>query len=368
MRPASAVRHLAALLSAALLALAGVALSASTAHADDTVGIGIAPADAHGKSDGRTRFSYKADPGQSITDHVRVTNAGNASLKVTVFAADAYNADNGDFALRDTKEKPTDAASWVRFDGKQRLTMTLRKGQSRLIPFTVTVPADARPGDHPAGVLAAATTTGQLTVERRIANRMYVRVSGDLQPVLTISSISGAYGSGLNPADGSVTVSATVTNSGNVALEGVVTLSGSTWFGTGTGQTVRSDLAEILPGNTTTVSYQLTGVPQVGYVVTTMLLQSGISGDAPDPGPLPVITRDVFVLALPWLVLALVALGLGGWFILRRRRRRDYERAREWAAFTEDEARRAARDLETAAGAPRPAGTGPDSGRTEASE
>lgn len=361
MRTASVVRRLAALLSTALLAFGGAVASTAPAQADGTVGIAIAPADAHGKPDGRTRFSYKADPGQTVTDHVKVSNAGSTPLKITVFAADAYNDDKGDYALRDTKEKAKDAASWVTFDGKPRLTVTLAKGQSRVVPFTVTIPKNARPGDHPAGVLASATSTGQVTVERRVANRMYVRVSGDLQPVLTISSISGSYHSGLNPADGSVTVSATVTNNGNVALEGVVTLSGSTWFGIGTGQTVRSDLPEILPGNTTTVSYQLKGVPQVGYAVTTMLLQSGISGDAPDPGPLPVITRDVFVLALPWLVLAVLTLGVGGWFFLRWRRRRDEQRAREWAAYAAEEAPRTASgrdDATAAAGTLGPGGTG----------
>ena len=80
-------------------------------------------------------------------------------------------------------------------------------------------------------MLAAATSAGQVKVDRRIANRMYVRVSGDLQPLLTISSFSGTYHSGLNPFDGSITVAATITNSGNVALEGSSTLSTTTWFG-----------------------------------------------------------------------------------------------------------------------------------------
>lgn len=355
------------LLAIALLSVCGLAAAPSTAHADSTVGIAIAPVDAHGNSDGRSRFSYTVDPGQKVTDHVKVTNAGTSKLKVTVFAADAYNADNGDFALRPSDDKATGAGSWTTFDGKPRLTITLPRGQSRVIPFTVSVPANATPGDHPAGVLAAATTTGQVTVERRIADRMYVRVSGDLQPMLTISSISGEYHSGLNPADGSVSVTSTITNNGNVALEGVVTLTGSTWFGAGVGQTVRSDLAEILPGNTARVSYELTGVPQAGWANANMLLQSGISGDAPDPGPLPVISRDVFVLALPWLVLAVIALGVGGWFFLRWRRRRDEARTREWVAFTEEEVRRSTADPD-AAGVGAAGGTGTDAGRAGASE
>ena len=342
MRSVPTRRPLRALLTFVVLALCGVAFPATTANAKDTVGIAIAPVNAAGKTDGRSRFSYQVDPGQTITDHVRVSNAGTTPLKVTVFATDAFNDADGGYALLETAEKTRGAGSWVKFNGKRKLEVTLARGQSKTIPFTVTVPKNATPGDHAGGVVASATTDGQLTVERRIANRMYVRVSGDLQPNLTISSISGSHQGGLNPADGSVTVNATVTNSGNVALEGVVTLSGSTWFGIGVGQTVRRELPEILPGNTATVAFELEGVPQAGYAVVAMLLQSGVSGDAPDPGPLPVVNRDVFVLAVPWLLVAVLLLGVGGWFFLRWRRRRDEAAAQAWIAQTQAEARQAA--------------------------
>ena len=64
-----------------------------------------------------------------------------------------------------------------------------------------------------------------------------------------------------------------------------------------------------------------------------LLLQSGISGDAPDPGPLPVITRDTFVLAVPWLLVALLAIGVGASFFLRWRRKVEERRAADWDAY-----------------------------------
>lgn len=350
MDSAPATRCLQSVLAIAIAALGAlIMLPAATAHAEDeSVGIAIAPVDSKGRDNGRSRFTYQVDPGQEIKDYVRVSNVGTSKLKVTVFATDAYNADNGDFALLDTVEEPTGAGSWVSFSGKPTLTLTLGRGKSTTIPFTVTVPADATPGDHPAGILASATTAGDLTVERRIANRMYVRVSGDLQPSLTVSSISGVHHGGLNPADGSAAVTATITNNGNVALEGVVTLSATTWFGIGVGSTAREELSELLPGNTRTVSFELDGVPQVGYATVTMLLQSAISGDAPDPGPLPVVEREVFVLAIPWAVAAALLLSVGGSLVLRWRRARDDRRAAEWIAYTEAEAARKVREGEDA--------------------
>lgn len=344
MRLAPGARRLGALLTFAAITLAGFTLAAPDAHADDTVGIAIAPVNAKGETDGRSRFSYQAAPGQKVSDHVKVTNAGTTSLKVTVFATEAYNDEKGDFSLKPSDQKASGAAGWVNFDGRPQLTLILKRGESRTVAFTVDIPKDATPGDHPAGVIASATTEGQVTVERRIADRLYVRVAGDLQPNLTISSFTAGYRSGLNPFDGATRVTATITNTGNVALEGTTTVTGTTWFGIPVGQLSRAELPEILPGNTTTVSYDLKGVPQVGYAVTRMLLQSGISGDAPDPGPLPVVQRDAFVLALPWVPLGVIVLGVGGWFLWRWYRAREDRLNLEWAEQTEADALRQAEE------------------------
>lgn len=351
MRPRPRTRrpaHLLVALLAAVLFLLTVP-APTLARADGgTVGLSINPATATGP-DSRTRFSYKVKPGQRVSDHVLVRNVGSRPLKVTLLSAQAYNAEDGSYALRPTDTKASDVASWVRFDGdKARLVFTLPAGKSTIVGFSITVPANASPGDHPAGIIAAATSSGdgQLAVERRIANRLYVRVAGDLQPVLTASSFTGSYAGGLNPFDGTVTVTAVLNNTGNVALSGVVDVDVRTWFGALVGTSVQTEVSEILPGNTRTVSFQVAGVPQAGYVQPHLLLRSSVVGDAPDPGPLPVIERDTFLLALPWVLLALVALGVGGWFLLRWWRRREAQRAAEWAAYTEEEAKRRAAETE----------------------
>lgn len=360
MTVASVARSASALLASATLVFLGLMICAVPAHADDSIGISISPVDARGNPDKRSRFTYQVDPGKTITDHVKVTNVGATGLKITLYAADAYNNEKGDFALQGSDEKPSGAAAWTRFDGKSRLPLNLTAGQSRVVTFTVTVPADAAPGDHAAGVIASAMASGgQLAVDRRIANRMYVRVSGTLQPILTLANMSATYQGGVNPFDGSLLVNATLENSGNVALEGVATITPTTWFGIGVGQFVRQDLDEVLPGNAVPVSFEVKGVPAVGYVITSMLLQSGISGDAPDPGPLPVITRDTFVLAVPWLLVALIVVAVGVFLFLRWRRKVEEQRAADWDAYHRANAVPAAEEAAVAEG---PAGTETDQG------
>ena len=83
---------------AAGLALAGAALTVPTAAhaADDTIGISAAPAGPDGSADGRTRFSYAADPGQKISDQYVVRNTGTTVQTFTVLSTDAFNDEAGE--------------------------------------------------------------------------------------------------------------------------------------------------------------------------------------------------------------------------------------------------------------------------------
>jgi hypothetical protein len=331
-----------------LILVAALISPATVAHADDTIGIAIAPAKGDAP-DGRTRFNYHTDPGTAVSDSVIVTNAGTKSLKITLLATDAFNTEDGSYALLESDKEPTGAGSWVRFENdNKKLTFTLAPQKSKVVPLRVTVPTTAAPGDHAAGIIASATFgEGQLAVERRIASRLYVRVSGALQPMLTAASFAGDYHTSINPMDGSATVTAVISNTGNVALSGTIDLEARTWFGTVVGKSTSTQLSEILPGNTRTVAFEISGVPQVGYVVPHLLLRSAVTADAPNPGPLPVVQRDTFLLAIPWSLLVLIIAGVAAWFFLRLRRGREDQQAREWAEHTEAEAlRRAQEQLE----------------------
>ena len=320
--------------------LTSLELMASTsAHAEgETIGIAIAPADENGL-DNRSRYSYQIEPGQTITDFVRVSNPGSTPITVTVLAADAFNAEDGAYALVESSVQSTDAGSWVKFSGDEtRVTLDLAPMEAQILGFQLDVPVDATPGDHAGGIVASASVVGEgeIAVERRVATRMYVRVAGDLQPALTLSSFSASHTGGLLPTSGAVRVTAVLTNSGNVALSGTVTLTGSTWFGRAIGATMEVELLEMLPGSNRTVNYELANVPQVGYVKPKLLLRSAVDGDAPDPGPLPVVEREAFVWAVPWPLLAILVVGGGGsWLLIRRRRRRDEAHAAAWIAHTQ---------------------------------
>lgn len=328
-----------------LLALLGGSLSTGVvaAHADDTDGISGTPSDGQGQDD-RSRFSYQASPGQHLEDSYLVRNTGTTLQTMQVFATDAYNTEDGSYGLLDTDAAVTDAGNWVTFAGGQKkMSIPLDPGASQVVPFTVDVPADARPGDHAAGiVISVQSAEGQVLVDRRVATRVYVRVPGDLQPALTISSLEARYNPSINPFDGSTTLTFTLKNAGNVALGANLVMGVNGLFGMTLGEVKRQELTEMLPGSTRTVTVDVKGVGQYAYLNPYVKLAAVIDADALNPGPLPATSRDTVTIAWPIWLLVLAAIALLVWLWLRWRRRSDAKNAAAWIAYTEEEARRKA--------------------------
>ena len=331
-------RNLYGFARAAIVALVSFGVLAGTAFpafAADELSISSAPALDGTIDKERSRFTYQVDPGQSITDEYFVTNSGTVPQAVSIYAADAYNADDGNFALLDTGVPSVDVGTWVTFDGgAQRVDLTLAPGESRILPFTVNVPADATPGDHAGGIVVSAMTdSGQVKLDRRIATRLYVRVKGELQALMTLGSLSANYEPSWNPFGGRVNMVFTLTNSGNVSL-GAKTASQVTGiFGIPFSSVSKLDIPELLPGTSRTVTLPIEGVGQWMFLSASVDLIGSIDDDAINPGPMPTAKRDVMIFATPWAAIGLLILGMILFFWLRAKRRRDAIRAQEWLEY-----------------------------------
>ena len=328
------------------LAVTSAARADDTAPPADTVGVATRPAGADGLPDGRTRLEYAADPGQSVSDQVLVGNTGSQRQDFTVYATDAFNETNGEFALLATAETPTGLGAWVSFEGgATRLQFSLEPDEVKLIPYTVTFPAEATPGDHVGGLVASVLdTSSQVAVDRRVATAIYARVSGELQPRLTLASFDATYvGDWWNPFAGSVKVLYTVDNPGNVALSANVTMSAVTWFGIPAAAPQGGSVPVLLPGSSATYEFEITGVGQWGYLTPGAELAPFVeTSDQTRQVLAQPIRRDTVILAMPWVLLILIAIGVGVYFFIRWRRRRDEVRAAEWIAYTQKQAADAA--------------------------
>lgn len=251
---AAAVAVLAVAVAASVLAPAAPALAA------EGVSWSVAPADTAGEAS-RGNFDYQLDPGTALDDAFLVRNDGSGVLDLAVYAADAFTTREGNIDLLAAGTTSLDAGTWVTLDTDR---VSLQAGESAVIPFTVTVPADAQPGDHTAGIVASLLSQdpdAQVQVDRRLGSRMYIRVGGDLVPAVEAGGLTVRYTGSWNPlAIGTVDVGYTLANTGNTRVTALSALDTAGPFGAASTRTGDVQLPEVLPGSEIEVSHTITGV------------------------------------------------------------------------------------------------------------
>lgn len=305
--------------------------STAGAQAHKAATFGIGPADGK-RIDGRPLLTYLASPGAHLTDHVAIVNLAAKSVTLNVYAADAAIGADGSFGYLAKAAPRKDASAWIKvMTPGQSPKITLAPRATVILPIIVTVPADASPGDHAAGVITSLTSKitsskGQLIdFEQRVALRTFVRVSGPLHPQLAIEKLQVKYRDTLNPVGGGkVTVSYTVRNTGNVRLGARQQVIISGLFGT-TSAKALADVPLLLPKSSVAVSVTVPGVfPQLHMHARVVLVPLTVAGDV-DPGLPTKIIISATLWAVPWALIAALVLLLCAvllWVWRRRRSRR----------------------------------------------
>ncbi|MCX4762054.1 DUF916 domain-containing protein [Streptomyces sp. NBC_01275] len=269
----------------------------------------------------RPYFYVSADPGQTIEDKVVVANKTDKPLTFRLYAADAYNtARDGGFAVRSLDERMRGVGAWAK-PAKDRITVPGHKKVT--VPFTVEVPEGAEPGDHPGAIVALDERVEKggggvaLGVQRAVAARVYLQVSGPTLPALAVEDVHIAHHQPLVPGlgDSTATISYTLHNTGNVTLDPKVELTARGLFGrTLLSRDLTKIPAELLPGQRVRLTEPWRGAPQLDWTDVKLTVSAEDTKES---------AAASFV-AVPWLVVAVltVALGAGAWLLLRLRRTR----------------------------------------------
>ncbi|MFC7219896.1 WxL protein peptidoglycan domain-containing protein [Streptomyces polyrhachis] len=279
------------------------------------------------KPDRRPNLSYGVTPGATVTDHVAVLNYGRKPLTLRLYAGDGFTTPDGGFDLLAAKHKAKDAGSWVKL---RRGRLTLAPGARAIVPFRLTVPRHATPGDHAGGIVASVsamrTTAGgdRVAVEQRVGARLYIRVAGELTSVLDVHRVSASYEASAF-GSGTATVTYSVRNTGNVRLGATQAVRVSDWFQAQRATGHREELPELLPGASLTFTAQASGVlPTFRDTATVVVTPKPVKGDVPR-GALTPVTDEKGFAAVSWVYLGLLVLPLGAlalWLVRRLRRRR----------------------------------------------
>lgn len=287
---------------------------------------GVRPADTvHGTE--RPNYAYSLEPGASLDDGIIVSNYTQGPLTFRVYAADGFMTDAGELDLLPAGEESSALGAWVSFAGEE---VTVDGGDSVVVPFTLTVPADATPGDYAAGVVSSLLVENAegVSVDRRLGSRMHLRVAGDLVPAVVLDDVSVTYDGTLNPfAAGDATVTFTVTNDGNTRLAAGQAVRVAGPWGAGAQSSPRVELPELLPGTSVTRTVTVDGVWPLGRVSAEVRVTAEVvtAIGATDAEAVPVVapaTASASTLAVPWTALALLVLLVAAVVLWRRAARR----------------------------------------------
>ncbi|HET6354779.1 WxL protein peptidoglycan domain-containing protein [Streptomyces sp.] len=271
---------------------------------------------------GRPYFYLSADPGTTLTDQVTVTNKTAAPLTFRLYAADAYNTErDGGFAVHTRGEKQRGVGAWAK---PQRERITVPANSSVTVPYTLTVPDDAEPGDHPGALVAlderigAATGSVAVGIQQAVGARVYLRVGGPTVAALSVEDVRFTHDQPLVPGTGesSALISYTLYNRGNVTLNPKVALKAEGLFGRDLlSRDLKKIPSELLPRQKIRLTERWAGAPQLEWG------EVKLTASARDVRE----SAGVSFFALPWLVALLLvaaAAGAGVWVRVHRRRAR----------------------------------------------
>jgi hypothetical protein len=207
-----------------------------------------------------------------------------------------------------------------------------------LVPFQVTAPADATPGDHTAAVVAeevlppTARDHGAGVVPvHRVAARLYLRVQGPVHPALQIQRLTVTRHQPVIPylsGRGSTTVTFSLVNAGNVRTQ----LDEIDFRLTGAlGRSLRSEKLErpkadqtapasfpeqVIPGSRLQFSRTFPGLPPLEAITAAVTVRAEDSVQHEPVGT----SRSTTFWVVPWPVLGTLG-AVAGLLVARRRRR-----------------------------------------------
>jgi hypothetical protein len=293
----------------------------------------LAPAGSDPSQPGaRANLTYGLDPGATLEDTVVLWNYSNVQVTFRVYPTDAYNTRTGAFTLLPGADKPKDVGTWVTMPQE---FVTVPASTSIELPITITVPPNATPGDHVGAILAASQTPAtidgkeQVLLDRRAGTRIYLRVTGPLNPELVVDEVSTSYSPSINPLDGELEVTYSIRNTGNVRLGAEQELEVHDLLGTVDERTPKR-VPEILPDNTVTFTKRFTGVAATVRVSTdvtvTPFTPESVAGESAEPTEAVAAgaastTSTGHAWAIPWTLVVVVLVLLAVVLLLRRRRK-----------------------------------------------
>lgn len=132
--------RLATVLMTVMVMALSLAVGVAMVGAEEPIKLGINPVGVEG-----SYFTLTMSPGESRELTVHLANHGASQVRARTYAADAYTIPNGGFGAKLADEPMSGATTWLSYPND---ILELAPGAGIERTFSVTVPADARPGEY----------------------------------------------------------------------------------------------------------------------------------------------------------------------------------------------------------------------------
>ncbi|MGM7670992.1 hypothetical protein [Microbacterium sp. A93] len=257
----------------------------------------------------RSNFAYALEPGAVVEDAVLVRNSGAAVLDLAVYGSDAFTDGSGALDIATAETGSAAIGTWI---APSVASVHIEPGEVARIPFSVSVPADAQPGEHAGALLTVLQSAGEtVSVDMRYATRVTVTVAGDLTAGLSLDQAQLDVATGFWPWEAaSADVSYVVGNTGNTRLTAIqlVTAPGVELYSSPDASTGLLTLAELLPAARVDVHATVEGLSAwLPFTAIQVAVSPTVIASASDEMP---------TIAQQQLSLSAVAIAPGWWVLL----------------------------------------------------
>jgi len=189
-------RRAALILGGAAALFAGLApITQARASVPMQTPVMLRPSDANGNElSGPGYWVLTANPGTTVNMFAYVGNMGSGKSDISVVPVDARSGPFGGVSYNLPQEQRATVGSWVHLSSA---VAHLDTGRATIIPFTIQIPHDARPGQY-LGALTAfvpvhtASTTGRgasLTVQPRVVTAIEITIPGATYARLKVAGL-----------------------------------------------------------------------------------------------------------------------------------------------------------------------------------
>ena len=264
------------------------------------------PADADSITLSPVSRKYSLEAGQTVEDKLTVVNDGKTAYDIAVYSR-PYSVTNEAYEPDFTKTPANaDAYGWVKFP---KTKYRLEAGQSIEVPFSMTVPANAKPGGHYGVVFAetqpdeAAANGNAVIRKKRVGAILYATVKGDFITKGQLDSTHIPFWQPQPPLH----AESRATNSGNSDFVNATEFTVKDVFG----NTKFTQIKEftLLPGTSRVMSFDWNGASWLGFYKVE-LKQTVLGKTSVDSGYVLLLPRYLPVL----LVVVLLIGGAYAWF------------------------------------------------------